>query len=112
MTMLGKAMGAMLLTGALLASASAVTNTSGEYRRHGINARQHRQQERIAQGIRSGELTPHEAARLEREEYRFAREERRLREDGLTPRERARLERQESRMSRQIYRQKHDNQGR
>lgn len=108
----GKAMGTVLLSGALLASASAVTYNSGEYHQRGINARQRHQQERIARGIRSGQLTPHEAARLEREEYRFARQERRLRADGLTTGERARLERRESRLSRQIYRQKHDNQGR
>jgi len=61
--------------------------------RWGINARQHRQQERIAQGIRSGELTSRETYRLERQEQRIDRQEDRFREsgDGLSPRERARL---------------------
>ena len=80
--------------------------------RRGVNARQHRQQERIAQGVRSGELTSRETYRLERQEQRIDRQEDRFREsgDGLSPRERARLEHELNRESRNIYRQKHDGQ--
>lgn len=102
----------MLLLSGLAADASPATN-GGEWRaRHNINARQREQQRRIGQGVQSGQLSAREAARLEREQYRFNREEARLRQGGLTRRERDRLEDQQDRMSRQIYRQKHDHDNR
>jgi hypothetical protein len=74
-----------------------------------VNGRQRRQQARIAQGVRSGELTGREAARLEARERHIRREERRYRADGvLDPWERADLNRDLNRASRDIYRQKHD----
>jgi hypothetical protein len=104
-----KVLAAVIVCGALGTYASAATR--GEYHaRHSINARQHQQQGRIAQGVRSGSLNPREASRLEREQSRFDQEEARLRQGGLSPRERDRLEDQQDRMSRQIYRQKHDGQ--
>jgi len=95
---------------ALILAASAVA-ASAQSRRC-INAREHRQQERIAQGVRSGELTSRETFRLERQEQRIDRQEDRFREsgDGLSPRERAKLEHELNRESRNIYRQKHDRQ--
>jgi hypothetical protein len=74
-----------------------------------IKKRAENQQDRIAQGIGSGSLTPREGARLERRESHLNREVHRMREDGsLGPRERARVERQQDRISRGIYGQKHD----
>jgi hypothetical protein len=78
-----------------------------------IKRRAENQQDRIAQGVKSGQLTARETARLERREARLNREVRELREDNggrLTPRERAKVNRQQNRLSRQIYRQKHDRQ--
>src|SRR2546430_16648473 len=69
------------------------------------------QQERIAQGVKSGQLTAGEASRLEGREAAIHREIRHDRaENGgtLTPAERRRVNRQENRTSRSIYRQKHD----
>lgn len=79
-----------------------------------INARQREQQQRIREGIRSGELTRTEARRLEAEEWRIRRNEAQARRSGgqFTPRERARIERQLNHSSRDIYRQKHDRQDR
>ncbi|MBZ5627754.1 MAG: hypothetical protein LAO06_02705 [Acidobacteriia bacterium] len=78
-----------------------------------IQQRKHNQQRRIAQGVRSGSLTPREGARLERNEARINREERRMKADGnFTPQERQRILRQQNALSRQIYRQKHDAQQR
>jgi hypothetical protein len=79
-----------------------------------INQRQGHQQHRIYHGVRSGALTGREAWRLERQQARIARYERRSRADGpgLTGRERYRLERMQDRASRNIYRQRHDRQGR
>ena len=39
-----------------------------------VDRREQRQQERIAQGVQSGQLTPRETARLERKEARIDRE--------------------------------------
>lgn len=76
-----------------------------------IDRREHRQQQRIRQGIRSDELTRREAARLEAEQARIRGYERYARSDGhLSLSERRRLDRQLDRSSRQIYRQKHDRQ--
>jgi hypothetical protein len=77
-------------------------------------ARQIRQQERIAQGVASGELTARETIRLERQEARLHRQIRRDRADGggLSPAERARIEAKQDRLSRRIYVQKHDAQSR
>ena len=77
-----------------------------------IRGRQRAQQARIAQGARSGELTPRETARIEGQEARLAREVRRDRVDGggLSVRERAKINAQQNRMSREIHRQKTDGQ--
>ncbi len=79
----------------------------------GVNRRQHNQQRRIAQGVRSGELTRQETRVLEREQARIRRHELRARSDGaFTVRERARINRDLNRSSRRIYREKHDRQNR
>src|SRR5919197_190212 len=65
------------------------------------------QQQRIEQGLQSGQLTTREAARLEREESRVERDQARALQDGkLTPAEKARLAREHNRVSRDIYRVK------
>ncbi len=79
----------------------------------GLNAREHNQRERIAQGVRSGELTRIETRRLVRGEVQLHRHERRAKSDGVvTGAERIRLDRHADRMSGRIYRQKHDRQDR
>ena len=78
-----------------------------------LDARERNQRERIAQGVRSGELTRPETRRLVRGEIRLHRHERYAKSDGVvTARERYRLQRHADRMSARIYRQKHDNQSR
>src|SRR3712207_9493315 len=97
---------------ALLGGAAAVAEAKGGRcgpRTPGINRRQHRQQDRIFQGVRSGELTRGEFWRLERSAREIRRDERRARADGVvTARERARLHRELNRESRMIYRAKHN----
>ena len=67
------------------------------------------QQERIEQGLKSGQLTTREAARLEREEAKVERDQARaLRDGNLSPAEKARLAREQNKVSRDIYREKHD----
>lgn len=78
-----------------------------------VDRRQHRQQRRIHQGVKSGSLTKREAARMERQQGRTRRMERRAKADGtVTAKERARLQHRENRTSRRVYRQKHDRQKR
>jgi hypothetical protein len=79
----------------------------------GVDQRQQRQERRIDQGQASGQLTPREARRLEREQKGIARAEHRAQADGtVTARERARLHHQQNQASRDIRRQKHDRQHR
>jgi hypothetical protein len=75
----------------------------------GIQQRMQNQQQRIDQGINSGQLTPREAGKLEAEEARIRQDELRMKSDGnLTPAERQRLNRELDKSSGDIYRQKHD----
>jgi hypothetical protein len=78
-----------------------------------INRRQHNQQARIYNGVRSGALTPRETYRLERQQAHIARYEARSRADGpgLTWHERARINRMQNRASANIRHQRHDGQG-
>ncbi len=74
-----------------------------------VDRRQRVQQDRIAQGVESGELRPGEARRLRREQRRIKRLERRARRDGRMNRaERRRMGKAQDRASRHIYRHKHD----
>lgn len=78
-----------------------------------LDARERNQRERIAQGVRSGELTRPEARRLVQGEINLHRHERIAKSDGVVTRaERVRLDRHADRMSARIYRQKHDRQDR
>jgi hypothetical protein len=87
-----------------------VTITAGIAGAQTIPQRERDQQARIAQGVRSGQLTPAETARLEREQRAIARKVRRDRVDGggMTAQERARDQRLLNRSSRDIARLKHN----
>jgi hypothetical protein len=98
-----------VLIASLLLSASAYAAAETPV----IDARQANQRERIAQGVKSGELTRPETRRLVRGEVRLHRHEARAEADGVvTRRERAHLNREAQHMSQRIYRQKHDRQDR
>jgi hypothetical protein len=76
-----------------------------------IGQRRENQQDRIAQGIRSGQMTPGEASRQERREQGLNREIAGMRQTNggrLTPGERGLVNQQQNRQSRQIYREKHN----
>jgi Skp family chaperone for outer membrane proteins len=110
-----KKFSAAVLTIAGLFAVAGASHADGQRRQRdpGVNARQHNQQERIQQGVRSGELTRRETARL-REEQRDVRQlERAYKSDGtLTAGERADLHHEQNQASRDVYRQKHDEQDR
>jgi len=68
---------------------------------------------RIAQGVKSGQLTPRETARLETREANLnkrIRDERAANGGHLTDKEKAQVNRQQNRISRDIRKQKHDGQ--
>lgn len=76
-----------------------------------INQRKENQQDRIAQGVKSGRLTAHETASLEGKEARLnhqIRNDRRGDNGHLTSGERARVNREQNTLSRDIYRDKHN----
>lgn len=97
-----------ILALSLLASIGVAGSALAEGR---IQERKENQQDRIAQGVRSGSLTPRETARLENHEARLNGEIRDMRQDNggkLTPHDRRIVNRQQNRLSRQIYRDKHN----
>ena len=76
-----------------------------------IGQRKENQQDRIGQGIASGELTAGEAGRLEGKETALNQETRDMRKlDGgkLTPGDKKLVNQQQDKLSNQIYEQKHD----
>jgi hypothetical protein len=77
------------------------------------DARQAHQQQRIVNGVKSGELTARETRRLAAGQVHLNRVENRAKADGVvTARERAHMQHEENQQSRRIYRQKHDAQDR
>lgn len=87
------------------------TPTPGKHD-YNINQRKVDQQKRIAQGVKSGELTAGETARLEHQEAGINREERGMRaqDNGhLTRQDRRTIHKQQNQESRRIYRDKHNN---
>jgi len=68
------------------------------------------QQQRIEQGLKSGELNTREAGRLERQEQAIDRQEAHADKSGgqLTPQEQARINREQNAVSRNIYNDKHN----
>src|SRR4030067_2464342 len=76
-----------------------------------IQKREQNQEKRIEQGVKSGELPPRKAGRLERQQTKIKQDEERMKSDGkLTKQERMKLNREQNRASKSIYRQKHDKQ--
>jgi len=75
-----------------------------------VDRREHRQQERIADGVEDRELTAEEVGKLEIKEARIKYQERRDRlEHGgkLTKRERERINRELDLLSKRIHEEKH-----
>ncbi|MEP6944331.1 MAG: hypothetical protein ABJA02_00320 [Acidobacteriota bacterium] len=105
-----KHIGLVLGSMAIVVGLSAAANAQTYHRYHNIEAREARQERRIDQGIRTGQLTQLEAKRLEVQHSRLDYLDDRLRASGgrLTYAERERLERDLNRSSSAIYRERHD----
>jgi hypothetical protein len=93
------------------APASAVPGPTPPIQKPAINQREENQQDRIAQGIKSGQLTAGETANLETKESAINKEVRADRQANggkLTQAEQVQVNHQLNRTSRQIYRDKHN----
>jgi hypothetical protein len=76
-----------------------------------VDQRQANQEQRIEQGVASGQLTPRETLRLEREQKRVAVAEQKAKADGtVTAAERKKLHHMQDHASKDIRHQKHDRQ--
>jgi uncharacterized lipoprotein YajG len=117
-SLLTLAAGGLMIVG----SASAQTQTGntsgagpnkidpGHPRVNQINRRETRQQARIASGVKNGQLTPKQTARLERGEQRLQNNEKRdmAKDNGhLTKKDQRQLNLEANRMSKRIYKDKH-----
>ena len=112
-TILNLLCGTVICAGMLPVSGFAAAKNAARPKTPAIDKREHNQQERIKQGIKSGELTRREAVRLEEQEAKIRVNEKFANADGkITPAERERLETELNRTSQHIYDQKHDNQDR
>lgn len=90
-------------------STFAISNVYADTRDPGVNKRQHRQHARIADGVKSGELTRSEVKALRTEQRAIRAQEREFKSDGvLTKGERRELHRDLNESSRDIRREKHD----
>ena len=119
---IGKSL-AILAVGGLMFIGSAIAqqdNTSGagagvvdpgHPRVNEINQREQNQQDRIANGVKSGQLTPGETQRLERGEQRLQNNEKKdmAKDNGhLTKQDQRQLNREANHMSKRIYKDKHN----
>ncbi len=94
-------------------SGNSSTNTSGTNSTNSptIQQRKENQQDRIANGIQSGQLTAGETKNLETKEAGLNKEEKNMRaaDNGkLTSADRTKLNNQQNRLSKQIYQDKHN----
>ena len=103
-----------LAVAALVASGSALAQTSQpapDQKPAAVNQRRENQQDRIANGVQSGQLTTGETKRLEGREANLNREiktDRSANDGKLTSQERNQVNRQQNRISGSIYNDKHN----
>jgi hypothetical protein len=101
-----KSIVAIALFSVISYATSAQTTTTAKHVSTIKNDRQ-----RIRQGVKSGELTKVEAARLKAQTARVNQERKEYKSDGVvTPEERKDLRQDKKKLSRKIYKQKHDGQ--
>jgi hypothetical protein len=113
------AIGGLLLTGSAVAQ-TATTSTSGagpgvvdpgHPRVNQVNGREAKQQNRIANGVKSGSLSPKETANLEHREASVQKREQKdmaAHNGHLTKAEQNGINRQQNRISKSIYKDKHN----
>jgi hypothetical protein len=95
-----------------VSSVAAFAQTAAPVTSKTIQERKENQQDRIAQGVKSGQLTAGETANLEKRESSINKEEHNMRkaDDGhLTAADKAAINRRQNRVSKSIYKDKHNN---
>jgi hypothetical protein len=110
-TALTLAAAALIATGSAIAQQSQPAQTTPNQQAPTINDRRDNQQDRIANGIDSGQLTAGETNNLEGREANLNREikdDRRGDDGKLTGQERQQIDRQQNQLSRSIYTDKHN----
>ena len=76
-----------------------------------VDQRQANQQDRIQQGVQSGQLTPKETAKLEKGQAKVETMKEKAAADGkVTAKERKKLAKAQNKQSKKIYKEKHDKQ--
>lgn len=99
----------MIFSAVLIASCFVAQLASAQTATPYIRHKQVQQQHRIANGVRSGRLTPRETANLERREAHIQHEKRMYQRKGYVTRyERMHMRHQQARLSHDIYRHKHN----
>lgn len=116
-SLLTLAVGGLMIAGSAAAQTS--NNTSGagpgvadpfHPRVNQVNRRQERQQQRIANGIENGKLSPKQTSNLEKREASVQNREQKdmaAHNGHLTKREQKGINRQQNRISKSIYKDKH-----
>jgi gas vesicle protein len=102
-----------ILTGALLTGTATMAFAQDPPKEGKIKERKENQQKRIAQGVKSGSLTPKETAHIENNEAKLnkeVRQDRKANGGNLTNKEKTQVNNQQNKLSKQIYNQKHDGQ--
>jgi hypothetical protein len=105
------AVGAFLSAGAAVAQAGPGQDDPGHPRVNEVNTREQNQQDRIANGVKNGTMTPGQAAHVEHQEQHIENQEKRdmaAHNGHLTKAETRQLNKEQNHTSREIYRDKHD----
>jgi hypothetical protein len=99
----------LILIIAVTASAVVAGNAFAQTATPRLDQREANQQQRINQGVSSGQLTPREATKLQNRQNRLNANEARAKADGVvTTGERRQLNREANRNSKKIYKKKHN----
>ena len=96
---------------AMMLPAAAQTSNTPAPTSQTINQRKENQQDRIAQGVQSGQLTAGETSNLEKKESNLNKEENMMRSEDngkLTSADKKALNQQQNQLSNQIYKDKHN----
>ncbi|MGB8116607.1 MAG: hypothetical protein WCF22_22705 [Candidatus Sulfotelmatobacter sp.] len=106
------AVGSLISVGAAAAQAGPGQDDPGHPRVNEVNTREQNQQNRIANGMKNGTMSPGQAAHVERQEQHIENQEKRdmaAHNGHLTKAEQNKLNREQNRTSREIYKDKHSN---
>jgi hypothetical protein len=117
-SLLALAVGGLMLAGSASAQTSNTTSGAGpgvvdpgHPRVNEVNQREENQQQRIADGVQNGKLTPQQTSDLEKREASVQNREQKdmAKNNGhLTKGEQRRINRQQNRISKSIYKDKHE----